>query len=144
VNPDFLRQPCRVITNPLLLLSCGTGIFTAHGTHGTTRPLPRTRIRAGALTAHGQPARVPDTPITTNTGKTANVLRHFTVQVTFDNVFILEQVHDAAQFIVSKVVGLLARIDSGFLNDLRGPPRTDAINVPQRVFDSLVTGDIYT
>jgi len=66
-------------------------------------------------------------------------------QIAFDDIFaILNGVDDLGQLLFVQIFSANARIDFGFGQDVPGVAWADAVNVAQRDFDALFTGNFHT
>ena len=64
-------------------------------------------------------------------------------QIAFHEVIaLLNDVNDLGQFCLVEVLGTGGGLDAGFLDNIRGDLRPDAVDVSQRNVDALVWGDV--
>ena len=76
--------------------------------------------------------------------KNADVGGDSTTEVTFDQEIILKHFGNGGDLILSQVFGHQVTVDTDFFDDFQGFRRTDTVEIAQRIFDALVSGDVHT
>src|SRR5690554_5898971 len=94
--------------------------------------LARAGVASCPLTTHGQAATMPFTPVTANLAQSLNVLLNLTTQHAFHHVTAVEDLGDAADFLIIQVLGPLFAVNARLRENVVGILRSDAVNVPQR------------
>jgi hypothetical protein len=97
-------------------------------------------VGPGALSSDGQSLAMADAAIAIDRLKTPDVLREHSPEVALYDEVVLEKVRDRGYVFVGQLVRLETGLDIGLLDDLRGDLGSDAIDIAQRVFDTLVAG----
>src|SRR6266480_687926 len=108
----------------------------------TLGPAPAASVGPRALAAHRQAAAVPLAAIRADLGQPLDVHRDLAAQVTLDeDVFCarhpVDDLAQACDLFLAEVLGALARIDAGVLDDLLGGRVSDAVDVGHGDDDAL-------
>src|SRR6266581_1642706 len=108
----------------------------------TLRPAPAASVGPRALAAHRQAAAVPLAAIRADLGQPLDVHRDLAAQVTLDeDVFCarhpVDDLAQACDLFLAEVLGALARIDAGVLDDLLRGRVADAVDVGHGDDDAL-------
>src|ERR1700712_1137160 len=111
-------------------------------TGAAARPLARTRVGLGALTANGQTAAMPQATVGAEVHLTLDVHRDVATKVTFDAHVGVEILADALDVAFREFLGLTVAGDTGRFQDLLRLGRTDSIDVAERNTDVLTRGKI--
>src|SRR5688572_24305218 len=106
--------------------------------HRLPGPLPRTRVRAGPLSAHRQALDVPGAAVALDLLEAAHVLRDLPAQLALDDELLLDERGDPAELLVRERLGLLARIDAQLVQDAVGRDPSDPVDVGERDPDLLL------
>ena len=78
------------------------------------------------------------------TDKTSDILRYFATKVSLNSESSLDYTKHTAQLFGSEIVRFLAGIEFCLGNDGFGSRRTYTVNIPERVFNSLLSRYVYT
>src|SRR5262249_18286069 len=81
--------------------------------HDLLRTLARTRVRAGPLAAHRNPAAMADALVAADLDLAPDVGGDLAAQITLDPVVRLDEVAERDQLFVGQVLDPLARVDAG-------------------------------
>ena len=87
---------------------------------------------------------MPNATITADTDQPADVLRDLAPEITLNPVVILYDIDNARQFFIRQIISLCVGLDLGLGNHLASRRRTNPVKITQRVFDTLLTGNINT
>src|SRR5689334_17864171 len=104
--------------------------------------LLRTRVRVGALAAHGQSATMTDATIRADVHQSLDVHRHFGAQRAFDLVIALDHLTQAVHVGVGEIANAKRRIDACLLDDVACVATTNTVDVRQADLDLLLAGEI--
>src|SRR5690606_41870066 len=90
-----------------------------------------------------QAAAVTNAAVAADRLKALQVGGDLTSKVAFERPLVLgDDLEDPVELLFAQVLRTGGRLDAGFLNDLVGPLRADAVDVAKRVRDLLLRGDI--
>jgi hypothetical protein len=98
----------------------------------------------GALTPYRETTAMPKPPVAAQIHQPLYVHRHFTPQIAFNHIVVINQLTDLNNFLFRKFIDPAFKGNRRFLANLlrKGPANT--MNIRQRYFHTLVRRDIYT
>src|SRR5262249_39544648 len=103
--------------------------WVAHDTNCLSRTLPSARVSLSALSAHRQPAQVPDAPITLDALQAFEVHADFAAKITFDNVLpILNGMDDLRQLLFAQIFRANGGVNVGLGQNVFRVAGADAVN----------------
>src|SRR5438445_5078286 len=106
------------------------------------RALPRTRVGVGALSAHGQVAAVAHPAVGADLHQPLDVHGDLLAQVALHFAFLVDDLGDAAGFLLREVLDPDARIDARLAQDLVRSAHPDPVDVGQRDLHALRAGQV--
>ena len=102
-------------------------------------------IGGSALAADGQSAPVADSAIAVDGLEALKIALHFAAKIAFDdNLERIDRMDDGIQLLGRQFFGPDVRVHVGDLQDASRVTGTDTVNVGERSFDALVTGNLYS
>ena len=97
----------------------------------------------GALTAYGQATPVAETTIAADIHEPLDVHIHFRSQLTFNLVFIGDDITDRHHLLLGKVAHRGVEGHLGFSENLTGTRMADTVDMRQRILHRFIAGQIY-
>jgi hypothetical protein len=111
---------------------------------GSFRPTPRAGVGARALTAHRQATSMPQTAIRSDIHQSLDVHRHFTPEIALDAEFLVDDLAQAIDFIVSQVADARIRVDPSALQQILAGVKPNPVNVGQPDYNALLAWEVNT
>ena len=123
----------------------GLGVGIALHADGLAWTFARARIGRGALAADWQSAPVADSAIAVDGLEALKIALHFAAKIAFDdNLERIDRMDDGIQLLGQQFFGPDVRVNVGDFQDASRITGTDTVNVGERSFDALVTGNLYS
>lgn len=123
----------------------GLGIWVALNADHLAGTLAGARIRAGALSAHGEAAAMADSPMTIDGLKAFEISLHLAAKVALDdNVQAGNCVNDFVDLLRRQFLRADIGVNIGDFENAFGVARADTVNVGQRRFDAFIAGNFYS
>src|ERR1700731_2645002 len=108
------------------------------------RPLARTRVGMGALSAHRQSAAMAQAAIAAEIHQTLDVHAGLTTQITFDQIVAVDHFTNLQHFLIAQLIDPTVVGDLDLVHDLGGILLADTMDILERNQDALVGRDIHT
>jgi hypothetical protein len=118
------------------ILSFGRSLFLAGD--GLARAFTRSGVRAGPLTAHRKPSTMANAPVASDVHEPLDVHADVRAKVTLDGEFGVDDFPDPVEFVLGKVLYFFIDVDIGLFEDPERRRLSDAENIRERHFASLV------
>lgn len=107
-------------------------------TDAALRTTPGARIGASPLAAHGHAAAVTQTAIAADIHQPLDVQRNLSSKVTFNAVFLIDDLAEAVDLIVGQIAHTRVRVDPGPLEQDPAGVGADAIDIRKRSLNPLL------
>jgi hypothetical protein len=111
---------------------------------GSLRPTPRAGIGARALATQREATAMPQAAIRSDIHQSLDVHRHFAPEIALDAVFLVNDLAQAIDFIVSQVADACIRVDPGSLQQVLAGVKPNPVNVGQPDYYALLAREVNT
>src|SRR5258708_5359235 len=108
------------------------------------RPLARTRVRMGTLSAHRQSAAMTQAAIAAEIHQPLDVDTGLATQIAFDHIVTVDHFADLQNFLIAQLADAAIGRDLHLLHDLGRALLADAMDVLKCDLDALVGRDVHT